>query len=238
VLGCDFGTASEARLVADAGPLGYGTLAAHGHADALSFTLSLGGREFLVDPGTFTYRADSPWRAYFRSTAAHNTLRVDGQDQSQPGGSFLWLSKARAACSKWASTRGLDVFEGWQDGYMRLADPVLHRRRIVLDKARRRIVVEDVLETTGMHFVELFFHFGDQCEVTRAAHGIVAAVQGARLLMRLPEVRGAQVQIARGQQSPPLGWISRRFDELQPCPTVLWSAWLSGHARLRTVMDF
>jgi hypothetical protein len=238
VLGCEFGTDREARLVVDAGPLGYGNLAAHGHADALSFTLSLGGQEFLVDPGTFTYRADSPWRAYFRGTAAHNTLRVDGQDQSQPGGSFMWLNKANAACSKWASTRELDVFEGWQDGYMRLADPVLHRRRIVLDKSRRRIMIEDVLETTGMHFVELYFHFSDQCEVVRTVHGIETAAQDRRLLVRLPEVRGGQVQIARGQQSPPLGWISRRFDVLQPCPTVLWSAWLSGHARLRSVMEF
>ena len=41
--------------MADAGPLGYQTIAAHGHADALSFTLSVGGMEFLVDPGTYAY---------------------------------------------------------------------------------------------------------------------------------------------------------------------------------------
>lgn len=237
VLGCDFGTDREVKIVADAGPLGYGSLAAHGHADALSFTLSLGGHEILVDPGTFTYRADSPWRAYFRSTAAHNTLRIDGQDQSQAGGSFLWLSKANAACSRWASTPAQDVFEGWQDGYMRLADPAMHRRRIVLDKSRRRVEIEDVLETTGMHFVELFFHFSEQCEVARVEHGLVVARQGARMLLRLPQVRGAQFQVCRGQESPRLGWISRRFDQLSPCPTVVWSAWLAGHADLQTLLE-
>src|SRR5439155_1407567 len=77
ILGCDFETAQEIRLVADAGPLGYRTIAAHGHADALAFTLSLGGLEFLIDPGTYAYHGGGEWRAYFRGTAAHNTLRID-----------------------------------------------------------------------------------------------------------------------------------------------------------------
>lgn len=238
VLGSDFGTEHEVRLVADAGPLGYGTLAAHGHADALSFTLSLGGQELFVDPGTCTYRPDSPWRAYFRSTAAHNTLRIDGQDQSEAGGSFLWLSKANAACTRWTSSPELDIFEGWQDGYMRLAEPVLHRRRITLDKARRQIEVEDVVETTGMHFIELFFHCAAPCEVSRVGHGILVARQGARALLRLPQLTGAQVQVIRGQDSPRLGWISKRFDEVAPCSTIVWSAWRAGHARLRTRLEF
>lgn len=238
VLGGDFGTEHEVKLVADAGPLGYGTLAAHGHADALSFTLSLGGREFLVDPGTCTYRPDSPWRAYFRSTAAHNTVRIDGLDQSEAGGSFLWLSKANAACSHWESTPTHDRFEGWQDGYMRLPDPVMHRRRVTLHRPSRQIEVEDVLETTGMHFVELFFHFAEQCEVVRVPEGIMVARQGTRMLLRLPDVRGAGVQVLRGQESPRLGWISRRFDEVAPCFTVAWSTWIGSHARLRTRIEY
>src|SRR5256885_3389736 len=86
ILGCDFETPEEIRLVADAGPLGYRSIAAHGHADALAFTLSLGGLEFLIDPGTYAYHGGGEWRAYFRGTAAHNTLRIDGVDQSQAGG--------------------------------------------------------------------------------------------------------------------------------------------------------
>src|SRR6185503_16237381 len=68
VLGSGFETPEEIRIVADAGPLGYREIAAHGHADALSFTLSVGGDEFLVDPGTFTYHTQPEWRAYFRGT--------------------------------------------------------------------------------------------------------------------------------------------------------------------------
>src|SRR5206468_507056 len=79
ILGADFDTPNEIRAVVDAGPLGYTAIAAHGHADALSFTLSVGGSEFLIDPGTCAYHTQERWRQYFRGTAAHNTLRVDGR---------------------------------------------------------------------------------------------------------------------------------------------------------------
>ena len=74
ILGCNFEKENEIRLVVDAGPLGYQTTPAHGHADALAFTMSVGGLEFLVDPGTFAYHTEAQWRSYFRGTAAHNTL--------------------------------------------------------------------------------------------------------------------------------------------------------------------
>ncbi len=234
ILGCDFDTPQEVKLVVDAGPLGYGPLAAHGHADALSFTLSLGGVEMLVDPGTCTYRADSPWRAYFRGTSAHNTLRIDALDQSEPGGSFLWLTRADAGCTRWFTGGALDGFDGWQDGYMRLADPVMHRRRLLLEKSRRRILVEDHLQMKGTHLVELFFHFPGDCLVQQHGGEVRAERQQEGLRMQLPA--GGETRICRGQEFPPLGWISRRFDDRQPAPAVVWSARLAGAAILRTII--
>ncbi|HXN15517.1 MAG TPA: heparinase II/III family protein, partial [Usitatibacter sp.] len=66
ILGCDYETEAEIRAVADAGALGYQSIAAHGHADTLAFTLSVGGEEFLVDPGTYAYHTERAWRSYFR----------------------------------------------------------------------------------------------------------------------------------------------------------------------------
>src|SRR5438105_1305534 len=146
ILGAEFDSAAEVRAVVDAGPLGYTSIAAHGHADALSFTLSVGGREFLIDPGTYAYHTQKRWRQYFRGTSAHNTLRIDGRDQSEQGGNFLWLKKARAGCGLWLSSAEKDSFEGWHDGYMQLEDPVKHRRLIELDKGTRRLLIEDTLE--------------------------------------------------------------------------------------------
>ncbi|MDB5729134.1 MAG: Heparinase family protein, partial [Noviherbaspirillum sp.] len=101
ILGADFDDAAEVKIVADAGPLGYLSIAAHGHADALAFTLCAGGKELLIDPGTYAYHTDGKWRAHFRGTAAHNTVRIDGLDQSVMCGNFMWRHKARARLASW-----------------------------------------------------------------------------------------------------------------------------------------
>jgi hypothetical protein len=234
ILGCDFETDREIRLIADAGPVGYRSIAAHGHADALAFTLSVGGLEFLVDPGTYAYHTQGPWRRYFRGTSAHSTVCVDGKDQSQSGGNFMWLEKARAGCSLWSSTPERDLFEGWQDGYMRLADPVMHRRRIALDKAARRVVIEDSLQMAGEHDIELFFHCSERCQVDPLPDGY-AVTQGARtLVVGLPHFKDGSSCVYHGSSAPISGWVSRRFDDKQPSPTIAWRARLEGEVVLRS----
>lgn len=237
ILGCEFETAREIRLVVDAGPLGYGAIAAHGHADALSFTLSAGGLEFLVDPGTFAYHTQAPWRQYFRGTGAHNTARVDGADQSQPAGNFLWLRKAGAFRSVWQSDSDREVFEGWHDGYASRPDPVIHRRRITLEKSARRVIIEDRLEMAGTHSVELFFHCDERCRVEPSESGYRIARDGRAIVIRLPQAAGAACRLYRGSVAPIAGWVSRRFDEKHPAPTLAWQARVAGNTVLRTEID-
>jgi Heparinase II/III-like protein/Heparinase II/III N-terminus len=238
VLGCELDTPAEIRLVADAGPLGYRSIAAHGHADALSFTLSAGGQEFLVDPGTYAYHTQGAWRQYFRGTSAHNTVRIDGLDQSVQGGNFLWLAKARAGCSLWLSSAQKDCFEGWHDGYARLDDPVKHRRLIQLDKAARRIVVEDRLEMAEDHEVELFFHCHEESTLEPLENGYVVRRGSGALRISLPQADGATVRVYCGSLAPMSGWVSRAFDSRAPAPTIVWSARLTGPTLLRSELAF
>ena len=88
--------AKSVLVLFDSGELGYGALAAHGHADALQFCLSIAGEPVFVDPGTYDYFTYPQWRNHFRSTAAHNTLRLGGVDQSQMSGPFMWRTRAEA----------------------------------------------------------------------------------------------------------------------------------------------
>lgn len=237
ILGCQFETPDEIRLVADAGPLGYRSIAAHGHADALSFTLSVGGIPFLVDPGTYAYHTEGAWRAWFRGTAAHNTVRIDERDQSEQGGNFMWLAKAGAGCKVWHTAPFIDVFEGWQDGYMRLDDPVMHIRRIRLDKNDRRIVIDDRLQTKGAHDVELFFHAAEGSCLEREGDLWLLSCGGRSIRLTLPAVEGATVQVHSGSLEPIGGWVSPRFDERRPAPMLHWRARLTGDAVLRTEIE-
>ena len=100
----------ERWLVFDAGPLGDG---GHGHYDQLSVEAAAAGRALVVDPGRYTYDADDPagWRHWFKGTAAHNTVCVDGLDQTpyRPGkpARSMPVSTARLL-GRWTSP-GLDV---------------------------------------------------------------------------------------------------------------------------------
>jgi hypothetical protein len=233
LMGTRFGAADEVRALVDCGPLGYLSIAAHGHADALSFVLSAGGRELLIDPGTYAYHTQKKWRNYFRGTFAHNTVRVDDADQSVIGGNFLWLRKANAHCDCAELGGDRQVFRGWHDGYLRLDDPVKHQREIVFDASRNCFEVFDELDCAGHHEIELCWHFAEACTVNCNGGSIVADAGVVRLTMTM-EGNPLSPKLLRGEEDPPAGWISRSFDVKTPTTSVVWSGEIQGKVRLLT----
>lgn len=233
VLGSDFETPAEVRIVADAGPLGYLSIAAHGHADALAFTLSVAGNEILIDPGTYAYHTQKRWRDYFRGTSAHNTLRVDYQDQSVPGGNFLWLRHARARCLSFEQAPDGDHWLAEHDGYTRLKDPVHHERDINFYKNQKIIKILDRIKANGNHWIELHWHFSEYCGVEIQDSVVSVRNSGVSIKMSMPD-SDWRPELVRGQEEPPLGWVSRGFDKKTPAPCVRWADSVSGSAELRT----
>lgn len=73
-------------LIFDAGRMSVDYQPAHGHCDCLSFELSIGGKPLFVNSGTYEYQGDL--RKYFRKTCAHNTVEINGHEQSQCWGGF------------------------------------------------------------------------------------------------------------------------------------------------------
>lgn len=84
----------ELLVTLDHGPLGYLSIAAHGHADALSMTVRHGADAIVVDPGTFAYHADPAARDRCRSTPVHATIHFGGRSQSEMLGPFMWGRRA------------------------------------------------------------------------------------------------------------------------------------------------
>jgi hypothetical protein len=146
----------------------------------------------------------------------------------------MWLRKADARCTLWRPSDERDVFEGWHDGYMRLADPVIHRRRITLDKAARRVVIEDILQMAGEHDIDLFFHCSEPCRVDPVPGGYTLRRDSTTLVLKLPQAEGAASSVYFGSIDPVLGWVSKRFDEKQPAPTIAWRTRLGGECVLRS----
>jgi uncharacterized heparinase superfamily protein len=69
-------------LLCDAGNIGPDYLPGHAHSDIFSFELSFFGKRMIVDSGVYDY-VNSPNRKYSRSTAAHNTIEIEGHDQCE-----------------------------------------------------------------------------------------------------------------------------------------------------------
>jgi uncharacterized heparinase superfamily protein len=233
VLSTDRGSDDELVIVFDAGPLGFPPLFAHGHADALSFWLSYGGREFLIDPGTFCYYADDVWRAYFRGTAAHNTIRIDGVDQSVVGGRFLWRYAAHCQVARVEDNEEFVAIEGCHDGYRRLTDPVIHWRGMRLQKKSRTLVITDRLECRSHHTIEIFFHFSDTCQVRQVGSVSFEVLNGnKRLAIRL-DLR-LKPELHCGSESPICGWISRTFGVKEPTFTLVGRTSVTGSVQFLT----
>lgn len=103
----------------DVAPLGPDFLPGHAHADTLSFEMSLFGQRFIVHSGTSTYREGSQ-REYERSTAAHNTVEIDGQSSSEMWGAFRVARRAHAKSIEVSPLEGGWSVSAEHDGYRRL----------------------------------------------------------------------------------------------------------------------
>jgi hypothetical protein len=236
ILGQNFGRPDEIRSVVDCGPLGYLSIAAHGHADALAFTLSVAGEEMLIDPGTYAYHTQKEWRDYFRSTRAHNTVCVDSLDQSVNGGNFMWMKHANVKCELWENDEHQDRLIGSHDGYLRLDDPVQHRREIVFDKTDNTIRVLDELECQKSHRVEIHWHCHEDAEVSLLGSSVRIARAKSKVVLAMKDERFS-LRLTRGEKTPPLGWISRNFDNKLPTTVVVWSGEIEGSCKLETRMQ-
>jgi hypothetical protein len=238
LLGRRLHAADELRVLVDTGPLGYNRICGHGHADALSVLVSNGGQPLLVDAGTYCYNAAPALRRYFRGTSAHNTLVVDGRDQSDYGASFLWLRDLNCTVVD-AIDGNRSVLHAWHDGYERLADPTRHHRRVSVNGAEQRILVEDWLECAEPHAVELNWHAaaGSTLVAAKGIEGWRLDAGTETLLIRIDDgVAPCPAEVVSGRDDPPQGWVSSRFYQRSAAPVLVCRMRLEPGKRLRTEM--
>jgi hypothetical protein len=218
--------AEDSVMLIDAGEIGMRGIGGHGHNDVLSFDLWAAGAPLLVDSGTYTYTADPEARQALRGIAAHNGLRVDGQETSRLGGDrWLWLieNDAHPRDVAWQSDAERDVFTGAHDGYRRLPEPVVHTRRITFDKPRRWWRIDDSLTGTGEHLVELFFH-----------PGVAFSMHDDALLLRAPYADLWLFPPFETEFHQADGWISRGYGLREPAPVLVYAVPASVPLALRT----
>ncbi len=220
----------------DGGPHGFLSIAAHAHADALSVEVRHDGVDVLADPGTYCYHGQPEWRRYFRSTLGHNTLQLDGDDQSVSGGPFLWTRHARSRVLAADTSDGnVARWSAQHDGYQ----GSVHRRRVELTAASRELRIVDEVRGPNRS-VRLAFHLGP---------AITADLAGNRAVLtwtRDGEARSAVLDLPgelswrahRGESDPPLGWYSAGFGRKEPATTLVGTGSTDGTEDFVTVLGF
>ena len=138
------------------GPNGQEGVGGHAHNDKLSVVIRLRGRPMIIDAGTCCYSADIPTRNAFRSTAAHNTLMLDGKEQNPIEDWRMLRDRTHAHCDSWKDSETETTFCGEHQGYHHLG--AIHRRSIQLDKKSHRLVILDEILGDGPHFMDFHLH--------------------------------------------------------------------------------
>jgi len=196
-------TAHTRHVVLDGGPMGAGT-AGHSHADALSLVVYDGERELLHDPGTFCYLSDPAGREWFRSPAAHNTVRVEGREQAEPAGLFSWRARPRVAVEQWES----DGRSDWLRAVCTAAG-YRHTRQVLFLKDQALLLIWDEVEAAGGPAdirIEQNWHTPVKSEWN--GEGGCPLGGGARLWLLTP---GAERQTPEAWRSPAYGHRERSW---------------------------
>ena len=223
----DRGYADELWSIMDCGPLGAG---GHGHYDHLTVELAAGAHLLVVDPGRYTY-ADGPWREWFKGTAAHNTVQVDGLDQQRyrRGHPKAPLSEAELV---WRHTRDTGVAPALDVAVGRCTSPqydAVHTRLLAMVDDRYWVVVDDLAAPT-VHDYVVRWHFD-------------VPAQGATTLERRGDLDvvtipgGIVAAPARfGTASIAAGWVSPTYGIRHEAPVLEIAATAVADARFVAVV--
>jgi hypothetical protein len=217
----------------DYGPLAHGLFyddtpsAAHGHADVLAIEIAAYGESFLIDPGFSNYRGEFDWHTYFRSTAAHNTIEINGESQAKHGGIIEW--------SRAPSVEILQLHQGHQV-YGSCAE--LHSNQLVPGRPKHRRYFLFVDHTFWLSLDEIHaaepqnikyqlsynLHFDNQIQVKinkkKSKIKCKGRIADLHILMTTNNAKDLSLDVFEGGQLPNQGWISPTYLNRIPAPVI------------------
>jgi len=203
-------------LVFDCGPLGVGN---HGHLDLLNIEMYAYGRSLIVDPGRYTYdeSGEINWRVLFRSTRYHNTVEVNGKNQtkysySKRKGKYKILGiHAKPKLISFINKNQCHFLHG-----MALSQEysAIHERKIFFINEEYWLI-SDVLCDKQINQYALRYHLCPEAEnrtfITQ--HNNVIAIRSPGLLMMQASNNETEVSLETG-------FISQHYGEKQQAPII------------------
>jgi uncharacterized heparinase superfamily protein len=190
-------------IVIDIGPLGPDYQLAHAHCDLFSFEWSVASQRIVCDTGVYAYQ-DQVMRPYVRATAAHNTVRIDGTDQSE-----MW-KEFRVARRAYPERTSVDVVPdetlrvvGQHNGYRHLVGHPVHRREFKLRHGR--LVLRDTVTGNGTHVIEAFLHFHPAITVHLTSAQTYRLTLAERIIGHIAYEHWQEASLSQGWYCPEFG---------------------------------
>jgi hypothetical protein len=143
------------ELILDAGNIIPSYNPGHAHADMLSFCLNINERPVIVDCGISTYENNSR-RNYERSTAAHNTVSVNGLNQSDVWASFRVGRRAKITDTSSSENSFTATMKGFT------VKGITHKRQ--WEFSEDKIFITD--SVVVQHQCKAFLHFHPDAKIT------------------------------------------------------------------------
>jgi hypothetical protein len=213
---------SEIYFHFNAGPLGYLSIAAHGHSDALSFEMNINGIQFFIDPGTYCYHVEPEWRNYFVSSRAHNTITINNQNQAKRSGDTMWHNHYSCKSQVVQATEVEDEVIASHNGYSGL----LHERKIHFNKVQNEILVSDHISGERENEFSVYFplHIHKDVEIINETRGCFRLKHDSGVEVGVCfecEVLPQEIELSRGELDPINGWNAPSFLVKEPSQ-VIW----------------
>lgn len=181
----------------DHAPLGFGSIAAHGHDDALSFQIYHDGIPVFGDPGTGVYHCNLTLRNRLRDSLHHNTVTINRVGGAEMLGAFLWGRRPDTALYISDLTRDIDTIIADTTGL----SEIRHRRKFTFDKVTPTLIIEDEFEQ-DCEWIATFVLFPEMKDVT-----IINNMADINHLFTLTSISGSMTA-EEGEYSPGYGIIT------------------------------
>ena len=139
------------ELIVDVGEIGASYIPGHAHADTFNFELHIDQNPFLVDSGLSTYETN-PLRELERSSKAHNTVVINGKNQSDIWGGFRVGNRANILFLE----ENKNTIKAMHNGYKNIN--IYHQRIFKTDS--NNLYIEDIIKSEKTDYTAIaYFHF-------------------------------------------------------------------------------
>jgi asparagine synthase (glutamine-hydrolysing) len=191
------------------------------HADQNHMDIWWQGKNIAMDPGTFLYSGDGHWRNGLASTRVHNTVTVDEQDQMEKFSRFIWVDWSQGDILAFEYKKGLIFWQGQQNGFTRLKDPVIHKRTVILLDNTNWFVIDHLQGELDHQFMLNWSLCHDFLQLKNTENTLQLKYKSRTLNAQFGLLgKHTPIDVVSVDETSERGWVSRYYGHKEPALSV------------------